>query len=355
MGEQVPPLQDVKISTAESALDLSPAGELADWVENEPPTTVGEGAGAPQVIPVRRSVRSYGGAEDSQLGKNADVSLPSDVLFAFDSSALSAKAKAVLAAAATKLAVAAKGQRVQVVGHTDDQGTPGYNKALSLRRAQAVAAYLAPRLRSAGITLAPVGKGESEHIVPNTDKDGDPIPENRQRNRRVSFVFGRADASQRTGIDAPAALPKMAAATRTTASPEVTGSLASVLSTDGKTRIDVTRVQRSGPDLWLAMSFTSASGERTAWGNNELPLGPNPYGANDTLGNVQVVDEASRVLATAVTFGSGNCLCSENQGSGDLFAKPLSLWAVFPAPKEGVTKVTLRIPGSGQVVALPIS
>jgi outer membrane protein OmpA-like peptidoglycan-associated protein len=352
MGEQVPPVENLPIASDQPALDLSRAGELADWVGNAPPATVGEGASAPVVTSVRRTVRTFGGAEDSQVGKNADVSLPADVLFAFDSSSLTAKAKQVLASAAPKLASAAKGQRVQVVGHTDDQGTPAYNNALSLRRAKAVAAYLAPRLRSAGITLAPVGKGESEHLVPNLEDDGTPIEANRQRNRRVSFVFARADATKKTGIDAPKPLPKMPVAHRTTASPEVQDSLASVLSSDGTVRVDVTRLQRSGKDLWVALAFT-AVGAQADWGANPPLLGPNPYGPNDTLANVEVTDAAAKTVAPPLSYGGGPCLCSEDQGAGRLHPKPLRLWAVFPAPDHD--KVTLRIPGAGQVVDLPIS
>ncbi len=352
MGEQVAPFDGLAVTKDQPPLDLSRAGDLADWVGSPPPTTAGEGAAQPVVAPVRRSVRTFGGAEDSQVGKNADVSLPSDVLFAFDSSTLNARAKRVLAAAAPKLAAAAKGERVQVVGHTDDQGSPTYNNALSLRRAKAVMAYLAPRLRSAGITLTAVGKGESEHLVPNVDKLGHPIEANRQRNRRVSFVFPRSDASQKTDIDAARPLPKMAVAKRTTPSPDVTGSLASVLSADGAVRVDVTRLQRVGDDLWLGLAF-SAVGDHTDWGANPPLLGPNGYGSNDTLANLEVADATARTVALPLSYSGGACLCSENQGSGRLYAKPLRMWAVFPAPRAD--RATLRIPGAGQVVGLPIS
>ncbi|MGN6301117.1 MAG: OmpA family protein [Angustibacter sp.] len=352
VGEQTPPFESVPVTRDQPALDLSAAGELADWVGNPPPATVGEAAAAPVVVPVRRTVRTFGGAEDSQVGKNADISLPADVLFAFDSSTLTASARKVLAAAAPKLAAAAKGGRVQVVGHTDDQGTPAYNDRLSLQRAQSVVAYLAPRLRSAGITLVAVGKGESEHLVPNTTADGRPIEANRRRNRRVSFVFPRSDASHTTGLDVPQPLPDMAKARPTSPSPEVQNPVATVLSSDGTVKVHVTRLQRSGDQLWVQMAFT-AVGQRADWGANPPLLGPNPYGPNDTLANVAIVDTTAHSLVTPLTYGGGDCVCSENQGSGMLFPQPLSLWAVFPAPKAAT--VTLRIPGAGQVADLPVT
>lgn len=352
MGEQVPPFEDLPVTADQPPLTL-PAG-LVDWVGNAPTPTIGEGAGAPVVADVRRSVQTFGGAEDGQVGQNADVSLPSDVLFAFDSSTLSPQARTILAAAAPRLAVAAKGQRVQVVGHTDDQGSTSYNDALSLRRAQAVVAVLAPKVRAAGITLMPVGKGESEPLVPNVDRSGRPIEANRQRNRRVSFVFARARGSAATGIDVPKPLPTMPLARRTTASPKVTGSLASVLSQDGGTRVDVTRIQRRGEDLWVRLDFT-AVGERVGWGSDNGLLGLNPYASNDTLANVRVVDPGARTIAPPLSYAAGACLCSENQGAGFLYPDPISLWAIFPAPKQSAREVTLRIPGAGQVVGVPIS
>jgi outer membrane protein OmpA-like peptidoglycan-associated protein len=68
-----------------------------------------------------------------------------------------------------KIVVAMKANpdwRVAIEGHTDAQGTPDYNRALSERRAQAVKAYL----QSAGISpgrLSAVGFGASRPVAPN--------------------------------------------------------------------------------------------------------------------------------------------------------------------------------------------
>ena len=69
--------------------------------------------------------------------------------------------------------------RVAIEGHTDAQGAPDYNRALSERRAEAVKAYL----QSAGIApgrLSAVGFGASRPVAPN-DALGN------ARNRRVEF------------------------------------------------------------------------------------------------------------------------------------------------------------------------
>jgi outer membrane protein OmpA-like peptidoglycan-associated protein len=72
--------------------------------------------------------------------------------------------------------------RIQIQGHTDDQGNAAYNKDLSARRAAAVLAYLtgkgvaASRLESAGF-------GAEQPVMTNKTSKG------RAANRRVAFVI----------------------------------------------------------------------------------------------------------------------------------------------------------------------
>ncbi len=72
--------------------------------------------------------------------------------------------------------------RVLIVGHTDNLGTPAFNKDLSIRRAKSVARYLvtkgvvAKRLRYAG-------RGETQPVASNDTAEG------RAKNRRVEFVI----------------------------------------------------------------------------------------------------------------------------------------------------------------------
>ena len=70
--------------------------------------------------------------------------------------------------------------RVEIEGHTDDQGSDAYNDKLSDARAQAVAEYLLKKkLETGRITWK--GYGERQPLVPNDSE------ENRALNRRVEF------------------------------------------------------------------------------------------------------------------------------------------------------------------------
>lgn len=351
MGQSLQPFNDVKVST--DGGDLALPSDLVEWGDSTPPATPGDGA-AGELLPVRRAVQGYGGSEDTQVGGKADVSLPADVLFALDSATLSSKAMKVLDDAAPKLGVAAKGQRVQVVGHTDDQGSDPYNLSLSQRRAAAVVKALQGKLTGSGITLVAVGKGETEPLVPNVDEDGKVIPANRQRNRRVSFVFDRAQGGDRVDVETSRPLPTMPKARSTTPSPHVSTSVASFLSTDGKARLDVVRAQRVGADVWVSFAFTAVSGT-SSWGEDSGLLGANPVGGNGTLVNARLVDAAERTIAPPLGAAQGACLCSEDVGSGQLLEHPMTLWAVFPAPGEDVSAITLRVPGFGQLADVPMA
>ena len=71
--------------------------------------------------------------------------------------------------------------RVEVSGHSDDQGDPGYNQRLSERRAESVATWLSQH----GVERARIvtrGYGKSRPLAPNDTE------ENRALNRRIEFL-----------------------------------------------------------------------------------------------------------------------------------------------------------------------
>ncbi len=107
------------------------------------------------------------------------VTFAADAFFDFDKSTLKPEGRAKLDEVVSKLG----GVNLEViiaVGHTDSVGSDAYNQALSLRRAEAVKAYLT----SKGIDKSRVyteGKGEKQPVADNKTKAG------REKNRRVEI------------------------------------------------------------------------------------------------------------------------------------------------------------------------
>jgi outer membrane protein OmpA-like peptidoglycan-associated protein len=115
------------------------------------------------------------------LGSAQRVSLPSEVLFAFDSDALVEGAAAALDEVVAGIRAQAEA-RVTVEGHTDDLGSEAYNQDLSERRARAVAVYLGGKGIPEG-RIQVRGYGKSR---PATANDGDA---GRKKNRRVEILI----------------------------------------------------------------------------------------------------------------------------------------------------------------------
>lgn len=128
----------------------------------------------------------------SESSKEVEVAIAGDVLFAFNESALTAEALALLGRLADEMRNAASGE-VRIVGHTDSIASPEFNLELSRARAQAVEGELRRLLGDAGFTFLSEGRGESEPVAPNTTEDGTDNPEGRALNRRVEVTYQKRD------------------------------------------------------------------------------------------------------------------------------------------------------------------
>jgi len=108
------------------------------------------------------------------------VDLYEGVHFATDSSALTSEAKSILDSAVGAIN-ASSSSLIDIEGHTDSRGSDSHNEALSERRAQSVADYLASQGVSAS-SLNPIGMGEGSPVASNDTSDG------RRLNRRVDVI-----------------------------------------------------------------------------------------------------------------------------------------------------------------------
>jgi outer membrane protein OmpA-like peptidoglycan-associated protein len=118
--------------------------------------------------------------------------LVTDVLFDYDSDALTAAGTEAVGKIAEIVQKFAKDNDLICEGHTDHRGTEAYNFELSLRRARRVAGALA----GAGIAkekISSQGLGETRPLVKETNPDGSDDPAGRARNRRVEVVIANTD------------------------------------------------------------------------------------------------------------------------------------------------------------------
>jgi OOP family OmpA-OmpF porin len=129
-------------------------------------------------------------ADYDQCQKRADALLKErHVNFVTASARLDAKSLQVINAitALVRKCVQAGALRVEVAGHTDNQGDADFNQKLSEDRARAVVKALVERgVPEAAITAA--GYGETKPIADNDTEEG------RAANRRVALVFSQEPA-----------------------------------------------------------------------------------------------------------------------------------------------------------------
>ena len=139
----------------------------ANWT----PATAAPGCGAPAAAVAPKAAAPVAAA--------SKVTYAADAFFDFDKAVVKPAGKAKLDDLVAKI----KGINLEViiaVGHTDSIGSDAYNQKLSVRRAEAVKAYLV----SKGIEKNRVyteGKGEKQPVASNKTKEG------RAKNRRVEI------------------------------------------------------------------------------------------------------------------------------------------------------------------------
>ena len=124
---------------------------------------------------------------EKETPKGTTLTVQNDVLFDFDKAELKPEAAEALGRV-VDIIRQRKPRAALVVGHTDSVGADAYNDQLSLRRAEAVQAWIAGNGGGGLPPLKVEGKGEREPVAPNS-LDGRDNPEGRQQNRRVEVLL----------------------------------------------------------------------------------------------------------------------------------------------------------------------
>ncbi|MEI4472531.1 OmpA family protein [Frigidibacter sp. MR17.24] len=166
-----------------AACATGPAGERIDS------TAAGFGNATMQ----NRMIQSGDTSYVVDLTRRFAASVPPRVNFAFNSAALDAEARAILDRQADFIRQFPE-LRFRVYGHTDLVGSNAYNRALGLRRAQAVVGYLSTRGISRRRLEAVVSYGETQPLVLTEAP-------NAQNRRTVTEVSGFVGHRQGTPLN----------------------------------------------------------------------------------------------------------------------------------------------------------
>ena len=118
--------------------------------------------------------RSFTGARGVKVtgGEKSAPSIDLKVSFAFDSERLDNESLLTLDVLGRALSSdALKGQRIEIVGHTDAKGAAEYNEALSQRRAAAVVSYIVRNFKVDASLISSKGMGERQLLDKGNPED----------------------------------------------------------------------------------------------------------------------------------------------------------------------------------------
>ena len=169
------------------------AREAADTDLNGKVTTLGTDLNAVKsevatlqtdVAALRRDLtglRDEFGAKITAMENGMKFAFP--VTFAFNDANIRDEDRAALDRFAQVVGKHYSGTVVTVEGHADPAGSRAYNRSLSQKRAESVAAYLTTAGLT-GIELRPIGMGEDRVVIKGAERD----EPGAQTNRRVVFI-----------------------------------------------------------------------------------------------------------------------------------------------------------------------
>lgn len=269
----------------------------------------------------------------AQQGGQSEFRLPSDVLFAFGSAALSPAAEAALDSLAAQ--VTGKAGTVTAQGNTDSIGDDPSNQRLSEQRAAAVSQVLQQKL-GADFDYTPVGFGETKPIAPNTKPDGSDYPDGRAQNRRVDVVIKTAASAPRAALLPPG----------------------QQLANEGL-KASVAEVQRVDGYLITTYQVTNPGTEQVRF---DFAVEPSKDEVAD--GELTVLDSSGQNHAKACTVAAPvyfalTATMGAIFGMHGLANVPagatVTLWGLTPDPAPNATSVNVQIGGFPQSLPAPVT
>jgi outer membrane protein OmpA-like peptidoglycan-associated protein len=351
-GGMIPavPISDDTTPPAGLVAGSSPAPAREDlkiWPVHQP---------GPDAVVTRRDLVAQvagGTLEEGSGGANGLVTVNADVLFAFDSAALSPRGSALIDQVTSVLAAKADPDKpVSVVGHTDAKGSDGYNQQLSLQRATTVTKALTASRRVTGMKFRSEGHGAKEPVAANTTASGADNPAGRALNRRVEIWYSPK----------PQASPSPDASPRSTTPEATPASGGTAAGTDGAGQdlpratvrdstfsTTVRPVTRDGRLALVNFDVTLVSGE----GSLFSALSRFSYSSYD-ISAVQVTDPATRRVYLPV-YDKGDLeriLATSMTRMYEGAPYRFSLY-VAGVPRD-VKTVTVSLGGLGTAAAVPV-
>lgn len=364
-GEWAEPITDVPLTDNEPFVrpDENSSWFFTHAAGEDPPQQYGAGARHAIRYPIASRTETLSGMVTTIEEETQEVSLPADVLFEFGSADLSEAAADVISSAADKLNEEAADTTVTVEGHTDNIGSEELNQELSRDRAEAVAGVIENELDDS-IALETVGYGYSRPQVPNTDADGEPLPENQQRNRRVSFRY--PVVVQEAGMEinlGDAEIPALPEAQKVSTQDDAKASFA-IEAPPGDTsevelRFDVVGAQRDGELVTMRFAVASTgeaqhsgsvfSGNPERGGSQHFGHNPQGDGNSPGLANMSLIEVGTELRFFPLSSGDRGCLCTEVAGTVDTLPGEQSpMYAQFHLPEQLEPPVLVHLPDAGQ-------
>jgi len=119
----------------------------------------------------------------------SSIKITEKIQFEFDSAAIKPESHGLLDEIVKVIQENPQIEQIRIEGHTDNIGTPAYNRTLSKKRAESVMTYFADKGVAKGRLVAE-GFGPDRPIADNTTPDG------QEKNRRVEFNIVKQSAKK---------------------------------------------------------------------------------------------------------------------------------------------------------------